>query len=72
MPIEVGHDNVFGDVACCSREVAPAPESLAPVALADMFELLLDFARRAPFCPAHEVADRDMRWYLDEHMDVIA
>ena len=37
-----------------------------------MLELLLDLARRAPLCPADEVADRDMRRYLDEHMDLIA
>ncbi len=44
----------------------------AEAVLADMLELLLDLARRAPHGPAHEVADRDMRRYLDEHMDVIA
>ena len=26
--------------------------------------------RRAPFGTANEVADRDMRWYLDEHVEV--
>src|SRR3546814_10228768 len=54
------------------REVAPAPEALAPVAFADMFELLLDLARRAVLCPAHEIADRGMRRDFDEHVDVIA
>ena len=44
MPVEVGHDNVFGDVAGCGREVSPAPEALPPVAFADVFELLLDLA----------------------------
>ena len=36
-----------------------------------MLELLLDFARRTPLCPAHEVADRDIWRNLDEHVDVI-
>src|ERR1019366_4557592 len=72
MPVEITHDDVIGDVAGSGREVAPAPEPLPPVALTDMLELLLDFARRTSLCPAHEVADRDMRWYFHEHMDVIA
>ena len=72
MSVKITHDNVIGDVAGGGREVAPAPEALAPVALADMLELLLDLAGRASFCPANEIADRDMRLYLDEHMDVIA
>ena len=37
-----------------------------------MLKLLLNFAGRAPLCPAHEVADGDVRWDFDEHMDVIA
>ncbi len=45
MAVEIAHDDVIGDVAGCGGEVAPAPEPLAPVAFADVFELLLDFAR---------------------------
>lgn len=45
MPVEVTQDDVVGDVAGRGGEVSPLPEALAPVALADMFELLLDFAR---------------------------
>src|SRR5665647_95896 len=72
MSVEITHDDVIGDVAGSGREVAPAPEPLPPVAFADMLELLLDLARRAALGAAHEVADRDMRRYLDEHMDVVA
>ena len=72
MSVEVTHDDVFGDVAGGCREVAPAPEALAPIAFADVLELLLDLARGTPLGPTDEVADRDMRRYLDEHMDVIA
>lgn len=45
MFVQVTQDSVIGDVAGCNREVAALPEALAPVALADMLELLLDFAR---------------------------
>ena len=72
MPVEVGHDDVFGDVAGGGGEAAPAPEPLAPVAIADVLELLPDLARRAPLGPAHEVTDRDIRGDFDEHMGVIA
>ena len=44
MVVQVSHDDVIGDVAGGGGEVAPAPETLAPVALADVLELLLDFA----------------------------
>src|SRR5690606_8166448 len=54
------------------REVAPLPEALAPIAFADVLELLLDLARRAPLGPAHEVADRDVRRDFDEHVNVVA
>lgn len=72
MPVKVGHDDVFGDVADGSGEAAPAPEPLAPVALADVLELLPDLARQTPLGPAHKVTDRDIRRDFDEHMDVIA
>jgi hypothetical protein len=67
MSVQISHDDVIGDVAGCGREVSVLPEALAPLAFADVFELLLDFARRTPLCPTHEVADRDMRRNLDEH-----
>jgi len=44
VPVEVTQDGVVGDMAGCGRELSALPEALAPVALADMFELLLDFA----------------------------
>src|SRR3546814_13065415 len=37
-----------------------------------MLELLLDLARGPALCPPNEVADRDVRWNFDEHMDVVA
>ena len=55
MSVQVTHDDVIGDVAGCRREVAPLPEALPPVALANMFEFLLDFARGPTLGPAHEV-----------------
>ena len=41
MPVEIPQD----DVVECGGEIAPATEALSPVSLANMFELLLDFAR---------------------------
>ena len=48
------------------------PEALAPVALSDVFELLLELARRAPLGTTYEVADRDVRRDFNEHVHVIA
>jgi len=77
VPVEIAHDDVFGDVASRRRAIAPAPEPLAPeplapVSLADMLELLLNLAGRAALGAPDEAAGRDMRRYLDEHVDVIA
>ena len=44
MFVQIVHDDIVGNVARGGREVAPRPETLAPVALADMLELLLDLA----------------------------
>lgn len=71
MSIQVTHDDVIGDVAGGGREVASLPEALAPVALADMLELLLDFVRGATFGPANEVGNRHVRRYLHEHVHMI-
>lgn len=35
IPVEIADDDVFGDVASDSREVASAPEPLPPVVFAD-------------------------------------
>src|SRR5450631_693060 len=72
MALKIGCDDIISDVAGGGREVAPRPETLAPVALTDVLELPLDLVRRAALCHAHEVANRDMRRYLDEEMHVIA
>jgi hypothetical protein len=72
MFVEVTQDDVIGDVAGRGGEVTALPEALAPIALADVLELLLDFARRSPPGTAAEVADRDMRRDFHEHVDMIA
>jgi hypothetical protein len=69
--VQIVHDNVVGDVARGGREVAPRPEPLAPIACADVLELLLDLARRASLGLAHEVADPDVGRDFDEHVDMI-
>ena len=72
MALEIVHDDIVGDVAAGGREVAPRPEALPPIALADVRELPLDLIRGAALGHAHEVANRDMRRYLDKEMHVIA
>ena len=67
--VQIPHDDVIGDVAGRGREVSALPEALAPIALADVFELLLDLARGTPFGAAHEVSDRDVWRDFDESMD---
>ena len=42
-----------------------------PVSFAKFWELHLNAMRRAPFDTSNDVADRDMRWYLDEHVDML-
>src|ERR1700731_4150069 len=58
-------------VAAGSAEVAPRPEMATPVTFAKFWELHLNAMRRAPFDTSNDVADRDMRWYLDEHVDML-
>ena len=43
--VQIAHDDIIGNVARGGREVAPYPGVLAPEALADVLELLLDLAR---------------------------
>ena len=45
MFVEVTHDDVIGNIAGGGREVSSLPETTSPVALANVLELLLDFAR---------------------------
>lgn len=71
MLVEIVHDDIISDVAAGCREVASGPETLSPIALSDVLELLLDFSRGAPFRHTHKVADRDVGWDLDEHVDVV-
>ena len=59
------------NVTTGGAEVAAAPEMATPIAFAKFGELHLGTMRRAALDAAHEVADRDMRRYLDEHMDMI-
>ena len=72
MALEIVDDDIVGDVAAGGREVAPRPKALPPIASADVLELPLDLVRGAALGHAHEVANRDMRRYLDEEMHVVA
>jgi len=69
--IQIIEDHVVGNIAAGGGETAPCPESLSPIALADIFKLLLYLARSASLCPAHKVADRNVGRDLDEHMHMI-
>src|SRR5450756_1643760 len=71
MILEILKYRLVCDVSAGRAEVAPRPEVAAPVTVAKFWELHLNAMRRAPFDTANEVADRDMRWYLDEHVDVL-
>src|ERR1700724_2461667 len=50
---------------------SPSPRNGDPVTFAKFWELHLNAMRRAPFDTSNDVADRDMRWYLDEHVDML-
>src|SRR5450759_5366904 len=71
MILEILKYRLVCDVSAGRAEVAPRPEMAAPVTFAKFWELHLNAMRRAPFDTANEVADRDMRWYVDEHVDVL-
>src|SRR3984893_301097 len=71
MILEILKYRLVCDVAAGSAEVAPRPEMATPVTFAKFWELHLNAMRRAPFDTSNDVADRDMRWYLDEHMDML-
>ena len=60
------------DVAAGRAEVASRPEVASPVTFAKLWELHLHSVRGTAFDPAHKVADRDMGWYLDEHVDMLS
>ena len=62
----------LGEVAGGGREVIALSKALFRVALAHVFELLLDFARGAPLGLAHEISDRELWWDFDEHMPAVA
>ena len=72
MAFDVAEDDIVGDIAAGGTEVPPGPETAAPVALADVGKLLLDFAGGAAFDPAHHLADTKLGRDRDEHVDVIA
>src|ERR1700730_16504087 len=71
MILEILKYRLVCDVSGGSAEVAPRPEIATPVTFAKFWKLHLNAMRRAPFGTANEVADRDMRWYLDEHVDML-
>src|ERR1035437_1706204 len=70
MILEILKYRLVCDVSAGRAEVAPRPEMAAPVTFAKFWELHLNAMRRAPFDTANEGAARDMRWDLDEHVDV--
>lgn len=43
--IDIGVNDVLGDIAGCGREKASAPEFASPVALSDVWKFLLNFTR---------------------------
>jgi len=51
MALQIVHDDIVGDVAAGGREVAPRPETLPPIAFADVLELPLDLVRGAALGP---------------------
>src|ERR1700730_11947172 len=72
MILEILKYSLVCDVAAGSAEVASRPEMATPVTFAKFWELHLNAMRRAPFDTANEVADRDMRWYLDLYPQFLA
>src|ERR1700730_15159152 len=71
MILEILKYRLVCDVAAGSAEVAPRPEMATPVTLAKFWGLPLTSMRRAPFYTSTDVAYLDMRWYLDEHVDML-
>ena len=71
MASEILKYHIVRDVAAGGAEVAPAPEMAAPVAFAQVGELHLHTMRGTALNATHEVADSDMRRYLDEHVDML-
>ena len=71
MAIDVGIDHLIGDISARRTEKSSAPKMPTPIAFADLWKLLLDLPRAAPFGNFHEVTDRNMRWDLRKNLDVI-
>ena len=72
MALEISCYDIIGIVDRGGGEVGPRPEPLPPVPLSDVFKFLLDHPGRAPLCMLHEPTDRNVRWYLDEKMQMIS
>ena len=71
MAIDVVIDHLVGDVSTRRTEKSPTPKMPTPIPSAHFWKLLLNLPRTAPFVHFHKVTDRDMRWNLREHRDVI-
>src|SRR2546430_9572071 len=58
--------DVISDVPTGRAEISSRPESAAPIALADFWELHLDFVGRTPLGALHQIADGDVGRHRDE------
>lgn len=71
MIFEVLKYDVVGNCSVGCREIAHSPESLPPVALADVRELPLQPVRRTAFHPAHQIGNGNLRRNRHKHMHMI-
>ncbi len=70
--LDIFKDSLVSDISAGRAEIAPAPESPAPVPFTQLRKFHLNLTRRPPFHALHEMAHGDMRRNLHKHMNVIS
>jgi hypothetical protein len=71
MMFEILKYGLVGDVTTCGAKIAPAPEMASPVPFAQFGKLHLHSVGRTSFDTPHKVTDGNVRWYSDEHVDML-
>ena len=71
MRLDILKYHVVRDITGSRAKISPRPEMAPPIAFPNLRKFYLDFIGRSPLYLLHELADRYLWWYLNEHVDVI-
>ena len=71
MSFDVLLDHLFRDIARAPCTESHCPEVIPPVALFELWELVLKESRRSPLQMLHHLTDRELGRILDVHVHMI-